>query len=208
MKKDRYIIITAGRGPIECSLAVHGVQMRFRKFLEEQEIKYEIVKQQRGAVNNSMVTIVFRIELSDYSLIISWVGTIQWISRSPIRKFSKRKNWFIKCCVMDLPESGSINLKDLIVQAFKASGPGGQHRNKVETAIRIIHKPTGIIVTASDSKSKAQNKKRAMEKLEARLDQLNRKVQSDYDTEEWTSKIEIQRGNPSKVFYGTKFTEV
>ena len=107
-----------------------------------------------------------------------------------------------------MPETKSINLKDITVQAFKASGPGGQHRNKVETAIRIIHKPTGIIVTATDSKSKAQNKNRAIAKLKESLNQQNRLSLKQFSLEEWASKIDIERGNPTKVFYSTKFTEV
>ena len=107
-----------------------------------------------------------------------------------------------------MPEEKSVNLKDITVQAYRASGPGGQHRNKVETAIRLIHNPTGLIVTARDSRSKAQNKKRALSKLQDLLTDQNRQMQQDFNIEEWSSKIEIQRGNPAKVFHSEKFTEL
>ncbi len=208
MKTYTSILFTAGRGPSECGLATYGIQMRFKKFLDDNDIKYEIVKQQLGKLNRSMETIVFKVNRNKYEKVKPWFGTIQWISSSPIRKYSKRKNWYIKCCEVNMPETKSINLKDITIQAYKASGPGGQHRNKVETAIRIIHKPTGIIVIAADSKSKAQNKKRAMEKLEAKLKSVNKQIQFNYELDEWASKIDIERGNPSKVFHGSKFTEV
>jgi len=207
MKKYKYILFTAGRGPVECGLAVQGVQMRFKKFLEAQGHNYEIVRQQLGPIARSIDTIVFRIEMDNISELEGWLGTIQWINKSPVRKFVKRKNWYIKCCEVFMPETKSINLKDITIQAFKASGPGGQHRNKVETAIRIIHRPTGIIVTATDSKSKAQNKKRALAKLNESLINQNRLKLEQFNLEEWSSKIEIERGNPTKVFYSTKFTE-
>ena len=203
-----YILFTAGRGPLECGLALHGIQMRFKLYLEDQHINYEIVKEHRGQLSQSTETIVFEIDRQEISKVEPWIGTIQWICKSPIRKYSKRKNWYIKCCEISMPSTMAINLSDIIIQAYKASGPGGQHRNKVETAIRIIHKPTGIIVTAADSKSKVQNKKRALDKLEQKLKQLNRKLQFEYELDEWALKIEIERGNPSKVFYGPKFVEV
>lgn len=208
MKKNKYILFTTGRGPAECGLALLGVQRKFKKFLESHSLRYDIVKQQLGSVNGSIETILFKVEYDKNCVVKQWFGTIQWICKSPIRKYSKRKNWYIKCCEIDMPQTISINLKDIVIQAYKASGPGGQHRNKVETAIRIIHQPTGTIVTAADSKSKAQNKKRALVKLEEKLNLLNRTIQSDFELDEWTSKTAVERGNPSKVFYGLKFTEV
>jgi len=208
MKKYKYILFTAGRGPIECGLAVQGVQMRFRKFLDSQNINYEIISRQLGQNRHSLETIVFRLELEKLSSLDHWLGTIQWICKSPVRKYAKRKNWYIKCCKLQMSDAPLVNLKDITIQAYKASGPGGQHRNKVETAIRIIHNPTGIIVTASDSKSKAQNKKRAIAKLKEECSKQNREAKENFNLEEWTSKIETQRGNPTKVFYGPKFTVV
>lgn len=208
MKNKKYILFTTGRGPVECGLALNGIQMRFKEFLKDDDLNYEIVKQQLGPINQSIETIVFKINRDNSSKVEFWLGTIQWICKSPIRKYSKRKNWYIKCCEVFMPKTMVFNLRDITIQAYKASGPGGQHRNKVETAIRIIHGPTGIIVTASDSKSKAQNKKRALDKLQQKLKVLNHKTQSNYELDEWASKIKIKRGNPSKVFFGPKFIEV
>ena len=64
---------------------------------------------------------------------------------------------------------------DLKVTTFRGSGPGGQHRNKVETAVRLLHEPTGMTVVAADSRSQARNKERAFERLRERLEALNRK---------------------------------
>ena len=208
MKKYTYILFTAGRGPVECGLAVQGIQDKFKKYLEANKLEYKVISQKAGQFNRSMETILFKVEVPRRDLLKPWLGTIQWICKSPVRKFSKRKNWFIKSVQVEMPEQKPLRISDLSIQAFRASGPGGQHRNKVETAIRVVHKPSGLIVTASDSKSKAQNKKSALEKLEAKLRQQNLQIQKGFDLEVWSSKLEIERGNPVKVFSGPKFKEV
>jgi protein subunit release factor A len=68
-----------------------------------------------------------------------------------------------------------IEEKDLVVTFFRSSGPGGQHKNKTETAVRIKHLPTGIVVTATESRSQYENRRTAMERLAARLAARNRR---------------------------------
>ena len=62
-----------------------------------------------------------------------------------------------------------IKKRDIVVQFYRSSGPGGQRKNKVETAVRITHVPTGITVHASELRSQAQNRMRALKRLEDRL---------------------------------------
>lgn len=69
----------------------------------------------------------------------------------------------------------TINKQDLDITFFKAGGPGGQHRNKTETAVRIHHRPTGITVTASERRSRQANIEHALERLAQRLEALRRK---------------------------------
>lgn len=65
--------------------------------------------------------------------------------------------------------------KDLMVTYYKSSGPGGQKKNKTESAVRIKHLPTGIIVTACESRSQSDNRERARQRLRERLAALNRR---------------------------------
>lgn len=67
-----------------------------------------------------------------------------------------------------------IGEKDLVVTYFKASGPGGQKKNKTDSAVRIKHLPTGIIVIAAEARSRLVNKERAIERLRKRLAAINR----------------------------------
>jgi ribosome-associated protein len=65
--------------------------------------------------------------------------------------------------------------KDLVITYFKSSGPGGQKKNKTESAVRIKHLPTGILVTATESRSREINRVRALERLAQRLAARQRK---------------------------------
>jgi protein subunit release factor B len=65
-------------------------------------------------------------------------------------------------------------LRDTRIDVFTGGGPGGQHRNKTENAVRLLHVPSGIVVTAKERRSLEQNRKAAFERLIARLEALNR----------------------------------
>jgi protein subunit release factor A len=64
--------------------------------------------------------------------------------------------------------------KQVVIETYKSSGPGGQRKNKTETAVRLTHLPTGITVVATEQRSQAQNRKLAFERLRERLLKLNR----------------------------------
>ena len=72
-----------------------------------------------------------------------------------------------------LPESDEELLQQCEVQTFRSSGPGGQHVNKTESAVRLKHLPSGIVVSSQQERSQHRNKAIALEKLRRRVDQLN-----------------------------------
>lgn len=67
--------------------------------------------------------------------------------------------------------------RDCDIQYFIATGPGGQHRNKVETGVRLTHRPTGIVVTATERRSQRANREAAFERMAIRLDDLQKVVE-------------------------------
>jgi len=117
-----------------------------------------------------------------YGFLKSEHGTHRLVRISPFDANARRHTSF--CGVEVIPEvEDSINIEinedDLEIETFRAGGPGGQHANKNETAVRILHKPTKIVVTCSSERSQLLNKIRALKILEAKLLELERKRQEE-----------------------------
>jgi ribosome-associated protein len=72
-----------------------------------------------------------------------------------------------------LPEADEDLLRECEVDTFRSSGPGGQHVNKTETAVRLRHLPSGVVVTAREERSQYRNKALCLQKLRERVEQLN-----------------------------------
>lgn len=89
-------------------------------------------------------------------------------------------------------------LKDVQFQPLRASGPGGQRRNKVETAIRATHRPTGITVIATEHRSQYRNKKRALERLQTRLNARDKPRKPRIKTRPYRASIEKRLDQKSR----------
>ncbi len=75
--------------------------------------------------------------------------------------------------MIDLPETDEALLRECVVETFRASGPGGQHVNKTESAVRLTHGPSGVVVVSREERSQHRNKAVALEKLRKRIERLN-----------------------------------
>ena len=74
---------------------------------------------------------------------------------------------------INLPESDEELLRECEVETFRSSGPGGQHVNKTESAVRLRHKPSGVVVTSQQERSQYRNKAICLEKLRKKIERLN-----------------------------------
>jgi peptide chain release factor len=201
---DKIIIqITSGRGPVECCRVVAKVEELLMQKARKIGIEIEVLEHKKGDLNGTLLSTTLMAKGANLGEFTNeWRGTIQWIAQSPYRKFHKRKNWFVGIAIFDVKEQLQWNPKDVIFETCRASGPGGQHVNKVETAVRGTHQPSGIQVLASDHRSQLQNKKICLERLEAKvlarqMDQLV--TQQQY---QWQEHNELERGNAIKTITG------
>ncbi len=195
-----YIQITSGRGPAECCRVVSKVLEMMLKEAKQQNIYTEVVEREEGEINRTLLSaILFLAGENLESFIDSWEGTVLWIAQSPYRKFHKRKNWFVGVQVLPTLEKMDWNENDLRFQTLKASGPGGQHVNKTESAVRVTHIPSGVSVMTSENRSQLQNKKAAIERLKIKLAAYEQERLLAVTQENWQNHNELERGNPVRM---------
>ena len=153
-----------------------------------------------GPVNRTLLSAVISLQGAACDEVVDeWEGTVQWIAQSPYRIYHKRKNWFVGVHSFVLSESQEVTEHDFRYETLRASGPGGQHVNKTESAVRAVHIPTGMSVVASDQRSQWQNKKLATERLLVKLSSWTMEQAMIQAQENWVSHNHLQRGNPVKV---------
>jgi len=170
-------------------------------------IEHKIVHREPGVENGTLVsaTIMWNGEKVE-PFLNNWLGTVQWIGQSKFRKHHKRKNWFVGMNKLDLGESfAKVHDRDIRYEFTRSGGPGGQHVNKVSTAVRAIHVPTGETVFASQERSQLQNKNEARRKLLKRLEERQFQETKERIKEEWENHNQLERGNPVRVFTGSDF---
>ena len=90
--------------------------------------------------------------------------------------------------------------RQVVYASMRASGPGGQHVNKTESAIRATHRPSGIAVVASERRSQLQNKTEAMERLKEKVGQWQMRAVAARLQSQWEQHNELIRGNPVQTF--------
>lgn len=203
---EKIIQITAGRGPAECTWVVAQVLKKVLDEAEEEGLETILLQREVGQENGTIETATIAIKGKNAEIFANtWIGTIQWIGQSQFRKMHKRKNWFIGIFEIEKQKNASISENDIQYQAMRSSGAGGQHVNKVSSAIRATHIPTGIAVVSMDSRSQHQNKKLATERLLKKLEDETLQQLKNHVGKQWENQLNIQRGNPVRVFTGTDF---
>jgi peptide chain release factor len=204
------LLFTSGRGPAECRIALAKTLDVFAREAEAMGLEVDIAQVPgRDGLGPTSAVAVLQGPAAD-AFAQRWVGSIQWIAQSPVRPHHKRKNWFIG--VFELPPARGpaepLSKTDVRFEAFRAGGPGGQHQNKTESAVRAVHIPSGLAVVARDDRSQHRNKARALERLAVLL-ALSAEMDALADQQTAHANHEmLERGRPVRRFKGEAFLPV
>ena len=197
-----YIQITSRRGPVECCRVVVLVMKKLVEHSKQLGLEVELVEHEDGPEDGCMFSATLSVSGDCIEkLRTEWEGSVLWVAqKNPFRPWHRRKNWFVGFHFFQPLKSESINERDITYETLRASGPGGQNVNKVETAVRAVHMHTGITVLASDERSQTQNKKLAKERLIMKLSAIEEEKRMQQTRNVWMNHNTLERGNPVKMF--------
>lgn len=200
--RELWLQVTAGQGPAECAWAVVRVLEQLQREALAAGFAFRTVEiepgPEPGTAHSVLVSIAGGIKLESFAA--SWSGTVQWTARSPFRPEHKRKNWFVGIDVIAAVDETRFNPKDVRWETMRASGPGGQHVNRTESAVRVTHLPTGVQATAAEERSQHRNRKLALARLARKLAEVDSRRQDEAREARWRAHQALQRGNPVRVF--------
>lgn len=197
MKK--YIQLTAGRGPVECARAVTLVARELLKDFPDAEL---VESEPHNTEPDCYMSMLFLAE-TDAAKEKEWNGTVLWRATSNrYRPGYSRKNWFVGVEFIEPVTLPDVSDKDIVYETMRSGGHGGQNVNKVESAVRAIHIPTGLSVKCSCQRSQFQNREAARNLLLLKLQQSRASVVKSFQTDNWSNHTSLQRGNPIKSFSG------
>ncbi len=193
------VSINAGAGGTEAQDWAEMLLRMFLRWCEKKGFVVELVdKQTMEEAGIKSATFIVKGDYA-YGLLKCETGIHRLVRISPFDANKKRHTSFASVSV--IPElSGEVNIqindKDLKIDTYRASGAGGQHVNKTDSAVRITHLPSGIVVQCQNERSQHRNKEVAMNILKAKLFELESKVKKE--------EIEEYRGDQKEIGWGSQ----
>ena len=194
-----FLEIRAGTGGDEAAIFVGNLFRMYSKYAESKRWNTEIISMREGE-HGGYKEIISRISGNNIFSRLKFESGVHRVQRIPLTESQGRVHTSA-CTVAVLPEAQeieeiTINPSDLRVDTYRASGAGGQHVNKTDSAVRLTHLPSGIVVECQDERSQHKNKARAMSLLQARLLDAEISIQADEQAQE--RKLQVGSGDRSE----------
>ncbi len=190
-KKDVIMEIRAGAGGDEAALFAGDLLRMYTRFAEKQGWKAKILSVNKIGIGGYK-EVILEIEGRNVYKILKYESGVHRVQRIPVTEKSGRIHTST-ATVAVLPVADDveieINPKDIKIDVFRSSGPGGQSVNTTDSAVRITHIPTGIVVSCQDEKSQLQNREKAMRILKTKLLQMEEEKREKEELEMRRSQI-------------------
>jgi len=183
--------IRAGAGGDEAGLFAADLFRMYSKFAEKQDWHIKVLDSSTSGIGGYK-QISFQIKGENVFENLAQEAGVHRIQRIPkTEKLGRVHTSTASVAILNNPEQAEVNLRDqdLRIETFRGSGPGGQHRNVTDSAIRIIHLPTNITVSCQDEKSQHKNKAKALSTLKARLNKANQALYNQEVSQERLKQI-------------------
>jgi peptide chain release factor 2 len=200
---DSYIEINAGAGGTEAQDWAEMLMRMYMRWAEQHGYKVQLIEQSEGEQAGIKSATLLVSGASAYGWLKTEAGVHRLVRISPFDAAARRQTSFASVWVYPVVDDNieiEINDADLKVVTFRASGAGGQHVNKTESAIRITHMPSGIVVACQTDRSQHRNRATAMGMLKSRLYELELQKREEAAAATENAKTDIGWGHQIRSY--------